>query len=875
MMKKIIIIWIVTFASVVSAYGQTEAVDDTTKTDDQKTAYEKLYADTDNLIEAEGLIDLKLVDGKVYFEFPKNLLGKDMIIGTSVEETSNRNDAASLERPNQPLLIKFTQRDSTIYLHKGAYLARADSENGNISNAIDKNSISPILHSFKIDAETPDSSAFVFDASKIFMSGKEELSPFGPYSGVSSMFSNQSSSFKAGLSLLLDVEAYQSNVTVTSYLSYGISTTFLGFQVENDRPATYKVKHSIMLLPEEKMKPRIADDRIGIYSNEYLVFSETENGVKTENFAHRWRLKLSDSDEYDWSGSTDVLEPITFYVDTKFPEKFTPYIIQGINAWNEAFEEIGFNNVINVRLFPEDDENFSPNNTSYSTVNFVLSSRSSTVGQRWTDPRTGEILSSSVNIYGGMIDKIKEDLFVRTSAANPEARTLEPSDELIGQTLKNYTTHLIGNSLGLTKNLGASSAIPVDSLRSPSFTQEYGITPSIMDEAFYNIVAQPGDYQRGVQMTPKDLGVYDFYAIDWLYRPYPEFESYREEVATLKEKIEEKQDDPMYRYRSRHVNNIFDPDIAANDLGDNQVKATEYALNNLEYTFLNLNDWLADEDPDHSLRTELHFSFINIHFFWYLRQPLNNLGGVRQYQTYEEAPYPSYEVVSAEEQKETINYLLTLLENLEWMNDKNVTYNIDSLSGNSGEYMRSVLFTYIMDWGVRRTEFTQTKVRNNPYTQEKFLNDVYNYLWDDFDPNSSNEARLSMQSLFTKYLMLNSPINDNNPSAGIASTAFNLTNYALRTVSLGNSSKVNRMVQQIPLNAENIELIQKNTDEVALLSDRAVNSQSNSYFELNVYELLNKTVNRLEDLQGQTENEKFNNEYDYLLFKVNQTLGSD
>jgi hypothetical protein len=284
---------------------------------------------------------------------------------------------------------------------------------------------------------------------------------------------------------------------------------------------------------------------------------------------------------------------------------------------------------------------------------------------------------------------------------------------------------------------------------------------------------------------------------------------------------------------------------------------------------------LADEDPDHSLRTELHFSFINIHFFWYLRQPLNNLGGVRQYQTYEEAPYPSYEVVSAEEQKETINYLLTLLENLEWMNDKNVTYNIDSLSGNSGEYMRSVLFTYIMDWGVRRTEFTQTKVRNNPYTQEKFLNDVYNYLWDDFDPNSSNEARLSMQSLFTKYLMLNSPINDNNPSAGIASTAFNLTNYALRTVSLGNSSKVNRMVQQIPLNAENIELIQKNTDEVALLSDRAVNSHSNSYFELNVYELLNKTVNRLEDLQGQTENEKFNNEYDYLLFKVNQTLGSD
>lgn len=868
MTKKFVLIWIIFIASAVAVNAQTG------ESEEDKTAYEKLYEDAEEIIRADGLIDLRLVDGKVLFEFPKELFGKDMIIGTSVVETSNRNDAASLERPDKPLLIKFTKRDSTIYMHKGNYLSRSDSDIGNISNALEKNFSSPILHSFKIDAETPDSTAYVFDASKIFLSGSDELNPFGPYSGVPALFSSQSSSFKPDLSLLLNVDAYEDNVSIMSYLSYEISSTFLGFTVDTDRPATFKVKHSIFLLPEDKMRPRIADERIGVYSNEYLVFLEGENGVKNEKFAHRWRLNFTDTDEYNWRGTASAEEPIIFYVDNKFPEKWTSYIIEGIEVWNEAFEEIGVYNAIEVKLFPQEDESFSPNNVSYSTVNFVLSGRNSSVGQRWTDPRTGEILSSSVNIYNGMINKIKEDLFVRTSATNPEARTMEPTDELIGQTLKNYTTHLIGNNLGLTKNLSASSAIPVDSLRSPSFTQEYGITPSIMDEAFYNIVAQPGDYEKGVQMTPNDLGVYDFYAIDWLYRPYPEYESYRDEISVLNKKIEEKQHDPMYRFRTRHVNNILDPDINANDLGDDQVKATEYALKNLEFTFKNLNEWLADEDPDYSIRTELHFSFVNIHFFWYLRQPLSKLGGVRQYQTYEGAPYPSYQVVTAQEQRNAVNYLLALLEDLEWLNDNSVTNNIDSISGDSAEFMRSILFTYILDWGVRRTAFTQSKAGNNPYTQEEFLNDVYSYLWDDFSEQATNDEKLSMQALFTNYLIYNSPIKANNPASGIASAAFNANNFLLETVSLGNESTVGKMAQSIFMSSENIESVQIDYEMNSLISDMQDNEIS-SYYDLNIYDLIFRTQTKLEGLQAELENENLKNEYDYLLFKVNQTLGID
>ena len=86
---------------------------------------------------------------------------------------------------------------------------------------------------------------------------------------------------------------------------------------------------------------------------------------------------------------------------------------------------------------------------------------------------------------------------------------------IVDESLTYVFAHEIGHTLGLMHNMAASSAFPVDSLRSASFTQKYGTTPSIMDYARFNYVAQPGD--EGVRLTPPDMGVYDEYAIKWLY----------------------------------------------------------------------------------------------------------------------------------------------------------------------------------------------------------------------------------------------------------------------------------------------------------------------------------------------------------------------
>ena len=104
---------------------------------------------------------------------------------------------------------------------------------------------------------------------------------------------------------------------------------------------------------------------------------------------------------------------------------------------------------------------------------------------------------------------------METGAANPDARTLNTPESEIGEMMRRVISHEIGHALGLPHNMKASSAYPVDSLRSGNFSQKMGIATTIMDYARYNYVAQPGD--KNIRFIRK-LGPYDYYSIEWGYR---------------------------------------------------------------------------------------------------------------------------------------------------------------------------------------------------------------------------------------------------------------------------------------------------------------------------------------------------------------------
>jgi hypothetical protein len=481
------------------------------------------------------------------------------------------------------------------------------------------------------------------------------------------------------------------------------------------------------------------------------------------------------------------------------------------------------------------------------------------------------VLSAAVNIYKGTVDKARKDLFIRTAAADERARTSEIPKELMERTVRDIVAHQVGHTLGLTNNLGASSAIPVDSLRSPTYTQKYGITPSIMDEARYNFVAQPGDLDRGVQMTPNDLGVYDYYAIRWLYEPITSAATPKDEVTTLERWIAERIDDPMYQYRKQQVRGIFDPQIQANDLGDDQIKATAYALKNLRYVLNNMNDWLEGEDNDYAFRTEMNFNIINIDFFWYIRQVYNNIGGVYQYQKFEGDPYPAYQVVSKDRQQQSVTFLLETLEELVWLDNADLENNMNSINGDASKYMQTVLFRYLLDWGLRTLDFSQQKSYQQPYTIDIFLDDVYDYVWEmPGEKDQPSNQKVTMQKSLVNYLIQKSPVVVDQSGSNGNQQALNESQWTM--LQMGKNRTETLLLQDIRnKRLSSTEMAPSHSYADLFGMDNNLSNGGEIDVKDKLYILLKRSQKELREAIKQVDGDT-KQEYVYMLMRVNKAL---
>ena len=150
----------------------------------KESAYEKLFKK--DHIQAKGLINLHRVDNKLYFELPLQLLGKDMLLGSTVTEISDNGDAIVGQKPKEPLHIQFTIIDSTIQLRQIFNYSITRDEDKNIANAIEKANIGAIIGVYKVEAYNPDSTAVVFNITKLFVGDNKDLEPIDDYGAFSS-----------------------------------------------------------------------------------------------------------------------------------------------------------------------------------------------------------------------------------------------------------------------------------------------------------------------------------------------------------------------------------------------------------------------------------------------------------------------------------------------------------------------------------------------------------------------------------------------------------------------------------------------------------------------------------------------------------------
>jgi hypothetical protein len=349
------------------------------------------------------------------------------------------------------------------------------------------------------------------------------------------------------------------------------------------------------------------------------------------------------------------------------------------------------------------------------------------MGPSWVDPRTGEILNANVSVYHNILKVVQAWRFIQTASADDEVRTRVMREDILGDCLRYVVSHEVGHCLALMHNMASSAAIPTDSLRSPSFTQKYGTTYSIMDYARNNYVAQPGDKERGVRMTPPELGVYDYFSIKWLYTPLSEAQTSNEEVPTLDKWISEKSGNPIYRYGKQQIYSRLDPSSFEEDLSDDPIKAGRYGIKNLKYVLAHLNEWIpAADDKDYSFRQMIYNETI-YQYLHYLKLALCNIGGIYLYERYDGDKFPSYETVAREKQRESLNFLFEQLKDFAWLDDEELQKGYP-IRNNIGKDFESAIIDGILHrFGA--VALCSEKAVKDVYSQEDYMKDIYDRVW--------------------------------------------------------------------------------------------------------------------------------------------------
>ncbi|WP_288237440.1 zinc-dependent metalloprotease [uncultured Alistipes sp.] len=743
----------------------------------KESEYDKLFKKKHEV--AEGMVKLHKIDGKLYFEFPQALFGREMLLGSVISETSDNLTGVPGSKSYTPLHITFTKTGENVQIREinaDNYTLGID---GNILRSLDRNNIPTIFRNFKIDAYNADSTAVVFNVTDLFVSHVKELSPFsylGAYGGSGTP--SLSETFKKELSSLGDVKSFADNLTVKSTLSYtySVSHPVTKQKLVDKAPFTAVMTRTLVLLPREAYRPRITDSRMSVFPTGKYLYSSKEQRVKAIYLANRWRVEPSDMEAWKRGEQVTPLQPIVFYIDPDFPAKWQPAIYEAVTQWNEVFAKIGFRDVVKALPYPTDDPAFDADNIKYSCIRYAPVPIANAMGPSWVDPRSGEILNASVYVFHDVVKMLNRMIFVQTAQADARVRQVNIPDEVMLDGLRYVLTHEVGHCLGFMHNMSSSAVIPVDSLRSPSFTQKYGTTTSIMDYARFNYVAQPGDMERGVRLTPPRFGVYDDYAVKWLYTPVPEAKTPEEEYEVTSKWITEASADPTFRYGKQQFGSIVDPKSQTEDLGDDAVAASQYGIRNLRYILANLDEWCADGDDDFSYRNGMYSDIVN-QYITYIGHVYANIGGIYLNEKMEGDPVEAYACVPREKQRKALKFILAELKQMEWLDNERLLAKM-SMLGSPRDAVREAVIKAAVNAPAKKILAINAQLSKDPYTPEACYKDVSDFVW---EPTVRNRRltgdEMAIQREFVKVVATKAGLK-NYTGSGSSASAFAATENA-------------------------------------------------------------------------------------------------
>lgn len=698
---------------------------------------------TEEAISDDGVIIVHQVGEDYFYEIPAAQLGAEFLWVGRIARTVVGQGYGGQKLDTR--VVRWERRGEKVFLRNVSYEVVAD-ENLPISQAVQAANNDTILMAFDIVA-LGEGDAPVIKINDLFATEVVELSARARLNARG---------FDTERSFVERIVSFPTNTEVRAVHTYTrpVDTSPPGSGSSNNRgmdagsSATLELAYSMVKLPEEPMMPRRYDDRVGYFSVTQTDYGVNEHRSAQRRYITRWRLEKQNPE----NEISDPIKPIEYWVDPATPKQWIPYIKQGVEDWQGAFEEAGFSNAIVAREAPtkEQDPDWSPEDARYSVIRWLPSDIPNAMGPHVHDPRTGEILESDIQFYHNVQSLIRDWYFVQVSPLDPRAQTTTFPEELMGRLLRFVVAHEVGHTLGFQHNMKSSATYPFENIRDPDWLAEMGHTPSIMDYSRFNYVAQPED-NIPVELLVPDVGPYDVWATMWGYKPIANAQTPDDELETLNAWALEQETTPWLRF-STAGSAGSDPGQLTEAVGDaNAIAATELGLLNLERVVANLLSSTTEEGKNWEQLEQLYGSV-----FGQWTREMNHvaaiIGGYNSQQLHGGSEGVRFTAVAAQEQKEAVAFLnANAFATPEFLIQPEVLRRIEAsgVLSRLRNSQRSVL-NFVLNANRFTRLVEQSAMDNNAYPPTEFLADLRAGIWNELDSRriTIDPYRRNMQRLY-------------------------------------------------------------------------------------------------------------------------------